>query len=326
MQTKPAPLGILLANTGTPSAPTARAVRRFLAQFLSDQRVIDYARWFWLPLLYGVILNTRPRRSARLYERVWTADGSPLLTISLSLEKKLSAAVSGQLTRPVFVSTGMRYGEPSIPNGLRSLRDQGAKQYLILPLFPQYSSATTASTFDAVFSELQTWAWIPPVKTISDYHHHPAYIRALAAQIRKSPPSEKILFSFHGIPERYVKKGDPYADQCQRTTQLLAAELDLEPESWKAAYQSRFGPEPWTQPYTEKVLTQWGSEGISNLKVVCPGFAADCLETLDEIANEGKEIFQGAGGGDFEYIPALNDQDLHIEALTEIILDTEKTI
>ncbi len=321
MSVKHSPLGILLANTGTPAAPTPQAVRRYLAQFLSDGRVIDYPRWLWLPLLHGVILNTRPRRSARLYRRIWTPEGSPLLTIGLSLAEKLAAAVTAQLSRPVDVIAGMRYGEPSIPVGLRQLRASGVGDILILPLFPQYSTTTTASIFDAVFAELSTWGWIPSLKTISDYHAHPAYIRVLADQIRRGGDAEKLLFSYHGIPQRYVREGDPYAEQCQSTTELLVRELGLEPGGWEAAYQSRFGPEAWVKPYVDELLDQWGRAGLSGLRVVCPGFAVDCLETIDEIGREGKEIFQSAGGGSFQYIPALNDSDAHVNALVEIILD-----
>lgn len=313
-------VGILLANTGTPAAPTAWAVRRFLAQFLADPRVIDYPRWFWLPLLHGIILNTRPRRSARLYRRIWTDEGSPLLVIGLSLAEKLAVALNAQLPRSVYVVSGMRYGEPSIAAALRRLRALGAQELLILPLFPQYSTTTSATLLDAVFAELSTWHWIPPVRTISDYHAHPAYIRALAEQIRMVSPGEKILFSYHGIPQRYVDEGDPYAGQCQRTTELLVEQLGLEPESWSAACQSRFGPEVWLQPYTNECVAQWGHAGLSSLRVICPGFAVDCLETLNEIGHEAKEAFQQAGGGEFEYIPALNDSVVHVEALVKIIL------
>lgn len=316
----PSPLGILLINTGTPDAPTPSAVRRFLAQFLADRRVIKYPRWLWLPLLYGVILNVRPRRSARLYQRIWTEAGSPIITITRRLQEKLLVKLAERISTPILIETGMRYGNPSIASALTRLREGGVKQLIVLPMFPQYSGTTTGTALEAVFNELRTWQWMPSVQIISDYYDHPAYINALVKSIQMSwNGNGKLLFSFHGIPQSYVQVGEPYEDQCNRTALLVAEKLNLGPESWSVAFQSRFGPDDWLQPYTDEVLEIMGRSGLSSLQVVCPGFAVDCLETLDEIANEGQHIFVRAGGGEFKYIPALNNSAIHIRAYEEII-------
>jgi protoporphyrin/coproporphyrin ferrochelatase len=313
-------LGILLINTGTPDAPTPAAVRRFLAQFLADRRVIEYPRWLWLPLLYGVILNVRPRRSARLYQRIWTEAGSPILTITQRLRKKLQDELAGRLSSSVQIEIGMRYGSPSIAGALARLQAADVRQIIVLPLFPQYSGTTTGTALEAVLEEIKTWRWMPSLQMISDYHAHPAYLTALADSIRQGWDGQgKLLFSFHGIPQRYIDAGDPYEDQCRRTAALVAERLNLEPESWSLAFQSRFGPEDWLQPYTDQVLEGWGQGGLERLHVVCPGFAIDCLETLDEIENEGQNSFLEAGGGEFTYIPALNDNSFHIKAIADII-------
>jgi protoporphyrin/coproporphyrin ferrochelatase len=315
-------LGILLINTGTPDAPTSAAVRRFLAQFLADRRVIEYPRWLWLPLLYGVILNVRPRRSARLYQRIWTQAGSPLLTITQHLREKLHVELAARYSSPVQIEAGMRYGSPSIAGALQRLRDAGVSRIIVLPLFPQYSGTTTGTALEAVFEEIKTWRWMPSLQVISDYHAHPAYLTALEDSIRHRWDGKgRLLFSFHGIPQRYIDAGDPYQDQCLRTATLVAGRLNLKPESWSLAFQSRFGPEAWLQPYTDQILEGWGQDGLERLHVVCPGFAIDCLETLEEIENEGQHRFMKAGGGEFTYIPALNASSLHIKAVAGIITD-----
>ena len=320
---KPNKAGVLLTNTGTPEAPTPRALRRFLAQVLSDPRVIEYPRWLWLPLLHGVILNIRPSRSARLYQHIWTPQGSPLLLTAQSQSESLRHTLQALINLPVAIEIGMRYGNPSIPEGLRSLRDQGVERLLVLPLFPQYSAATTASALDAVYAELHTWRWLPEMRTLSSYYDHPAYIHALAESIRlsweKHVTSQRLLFSFHGIPESYAQGGDPYPEQCRATARLVADQLDLEGSSWEVSFQSRFGPQTWLGPYTDKTLMAWGQDDVRSVSVICPGFSADCLETLYEIDIEARRIFQQADGERFTYIPALNDQTAHIQALTEII-------
>jgi len=320
-------LGILLLNTGTPDSPTPSAVRRFLAQFLSDQRVIDYPRWLWLPLLYGVILNVRPKRSARLYQRIWGPEGSPLLTITQNLRKKLQASLADHIPGNVQVEFAMRYGNPSIFSVFEKLQRSGVEHLIVLPLFPQYSGTTTGTTLEAFFDVFKTCRWMPNLKVISNYHEHPSYIDAIAGSVRsrwidKGIGSGKLLFSFHGIPQRYSRSGDPYDEQCHRTATLVAEGLNLDPERWKVAFQSRFGPQEWIQPYTDEIMESWGKDGQTNISVICPGFAVDCLETLDEIDHEGRKLFQQAGGGDFDYVPALNDSSVHVQVLKEIILES----
>ncbi len=319
--THPRSFGILIVNTGTPEAPEPKAVRRFLAQFLADPKVINYPRWLWLPLLHGVILRVRPSRSAQLYRRIWTEAGSPLLLGTYSLAAKIEAALTPKLNIPVRVVAGMRYGEPSIPAALSQLRAHGVRYILILPLFPQYSGTTTGTILTAVFEELHTWPEVPVLTIIRDYHNHPAYIRTLAESIRNhlTDPS-RLLFSFHGIPRSYGEAGDPYEYQCQETAFLVAQALGMDSERWSLSYQSRFGPQEWLTPYTDEEFTRIGRQNGIGLNVVCPGFAVDCLETLEEIAHQGALIFQNAGGGIFNYIPALNVHPHHVDALSEIIL------
>ncbi|MCP4142550.1 MAG: ferrochelatase [Chloroflexi bacterium] len=317
-------LGILLANTGTPDAPTAKAVRRFLAPFLGDPRVIEIPRLLWLPILHGIILNTRPRRSAKLYQRVWDERGSPLLYHTKDLAENVEAALQARLPEASLnVAVGMRYGNPSIKNALAELREKGATHLIILPIFPQYSGTTSGTIIEKVFDELKSWRWLPSVQIISDYHDHPAYISALAKSLRnsweESEKAEKLLFSFHGIPNDYVTKGDPYEKQCLQTAALLSAELSLGEKEHEVAFQSRLGRQEWLKPYTSEKLEQLGTEKLSSLDVLAPGFAVDCLETIDEIAREGRQEFQNAGGGEFRYIPSLNATDLHADALSEIV-------
>jgi len=312
----------LVANTGTPAAPTPAAVRAFLTEFLADPFVIDYPRWLWLPILHGIILRVRPSRSAHLYQRIWTDAGSPLLLGTQNLTQKLQNALAAQLETPLHIAVGMRYGEPSIPSALCQLREYGIKRLLVLPLFPQYSGTTTGTILAAVDAEIKTWLSSPVLTIIHDYYDHPAYIQALSDQIRwHMMAGGKMLFSFHGIPRRYEDAGDPYEAQCQRTASLLAEKLKLKPEGWSLVYQSRFGPEEWLTPYTDAELVRFGNMGLPFINAVCPGFAVDCLETLDEIANEGAHTFREAGGGQLNYIPALNDSIVHVEMFNKIILD-----
>ncbi len=307
--------GILLVNLGTPDAPTAKALRRYLADFLWDRRVTELPRLLWWFALHGVILRIRPARSARLYEKVWTENGSPLLSIS----KLQAQALQNSLGEEFKVVLAMRYGNPSIANGLEELRN--VERIIVLPLYPQYSGTTTGSSFDAVAEVLKTWRVVPDLRFISDYHDNSAYINALIAQIKaywdQHGVAEKLLFSFHGIPQRFVIAGDPYADQCHKTAKLVA--LGLEIENWEVVFQSRFGREKWLEPYADHKLITLAKGGVKRVDVVCPGFSADCLETLDEINRENRDIFLEAGGEEFHYIPALNDSDEHIEALVEIL-------
>jgi ferrochelatase len=316
--------GILLCNTGTPAAPTTRAIRAYLAQFLSDQRIIEAPRWLWLPILHGIILNTRPVRSAKLYRRIWTENGAPLLTMMCAQAEALRDQLFARTHQAIPVVVGMRYGDPSIASGLRQLREAGVRRLLVLPLFPQYSATTTAAMFDAVFSELKMWRWMPEIRTIAHYHDHPDYITALANTVREARTEhgtpEKLLFSFHGIPQSYFLKGDPYYCECQKTARLVAEQLGLSATAWDVAFQSRFGSEPWLQPYTDVTLATWGHAKLKSVHVLCPGFAADCLETIDEIGHEGRHTYTEAGGTNFHYIPALNTRPDHLTALTKLVL------
>ena len=314
--------GVLLVNLGTPDAATPAALRRYLAEFLWDARVVEIPRLPWWLILHGVILRLRPAQSARKYRAIWTPDGSPLLAISQRQQAAIMTALAERYSGPVRVALGMRYGNPSIAAALAELRDAGARRLLVLPLYPQYSAATTASTFDAVAAELRTWRWLPELRFINHYHDEPGYLDALADSIRaarREQPGERLLFSFHGLPKRNLLAGDPYHCHCQKTARLLAERLELPAEHWAIAFQSRFGRAEWLQPYTSALLADWAKAGVKSVDVVCPGFAADCLETLEEIAIENRRIFLDAGGERFRYLPALNDSPAHIGFLVELI-------
>ncbi|MDX8396899.1 MAG: ferrochelatase [Mariprofundaceae bacterium] len=316
-------IGVLLSNLGTPDAATSTAVKRYLKEFLWDERVVEQPRWLWWLILNGIILTTRPKKSAAAYQRVWDEQGSPLMRIS----KQQHAAISTQLQEKygddVVVELAMRYGNPSIKSGLEALRDQHCHKILILPLYPQYSATTTASTFDAVADVLKSWRRVPALRMIDGYHDDEAYIEALASSVRqywaKNGQADRLLISFHGIPQRYFKAGDPYPCLCQKTARLLRETLGLDEGNCKLSFQSRFGREPWVEPYTDQTLKTWGEQGLATVDVICPGFSADCLETLEEIAMENAEVFEQAGGGKLRYIPALNAQAEHIEMLSGLI-------
>ena len=313
--------GVLLANLGTPAAPAAPSLRKYLRQFLMDRRVIELPRWQWWPILNLFVLTFRPRKSAELYESVWTDEGSPLLVIA----RRQTAAVEKALAEagfPVCVTLGMSYGEPSISDALQELRGKGCRQILVLPLYPQYSGSTTASILDALFAELGTWRWIPELRTISSYHDDAAYIAALVSSIRETwsdGEPERLIFSFHGVPTRYILNGDPYHCQCHKTARLVAESLGLEKERYEVAFQSQFGREEWIKPTTDVTVRAMAEAGIKSLDVVCPGFSADCLETLEEIAIQNREFFEEHGGEQFRFIPCLNDRPDHVQALTGLL-------
>jgi len=317
--------GILLANLGTPDEPTAPALRRYLAEFLSDPRVIETHKLIWWPILHGIILRTRPRRSAGAYAKIWSEAGSPLLAISRRQQEAVAGQLAAQCRGPVRVELAMRYGNPSIATALARLREANVRRLLIFPLYPQYSAATTASTFDAVAAELATWRWLPELRMVNHYHDHPVYIEALVDSIRQfwaeHGRPERLLFSFHGLPRKYFLAGDPYFCECHKTARLVAEQLELPAESWAVSFQSRFGPTEWLQPYTDKLLAKWGGSGVGNVQVICPGFSADCLETLEEINMQNRELFLAAGGKSLSYVPALNDDADHIQALAQIITE-----
>jgi protoporphyrin/coproporphyrin ferrochelatase len=311
---------VLVLNLGTPTAPTAKAVRRYLAQFLRDRRVIDYPRWLWLPLLYGVILRLRPRRSAHAYAKIWTQRGSPLLVYSQMLTEKLAAASAADGVRVVLA---MRYGEPSIDAVVARLLAEGVRRILLLPLYPQYSATSSGSAFDAVFAALGRARRIPELRSVADYHSAPEYISALCRSVEDFWTAQGraplLLLSFHGIPERYVNCGDPYREQCLTTARLVQRHLNLDEKSLMVCFQSRVGRERWLEPYTDQILAQLAAQGLVHVQVLCPGFAVDCLETLEEIAIRGREQFLAAGGQRLDYIPALNDSQAHVDLMRSLV-------
>jgi len=321
----PPAFGVLLTNLGSPAAPTTRAVRAYLREFLADRRVVDLPRLRWWLIRHLFVLPFRPRRSARLYRRIWTAEGSPLSVTTHRIGQGLAARIGGAAGANTPILVAMRYGSPSIAEGLETLTRDGCSRILVLPLYPQYSTTTTASTCDAVDDALRRSSSVPEIRIIRSYHDHPAYLTALQASIRNfwevNGPAPRLLMSFHGIPRRYADGGDPYPMHCAATARALAARLKLAPGQWHMAYQSRFGSEPWLQPALDDRLARWGGSGVDGVDVVCPGFAADCIETLEEVAMTNRERFETAGGRGYRYIPALNDGWEHITALTEIVAD-----
>jgi protoporphyrin/coproporphyrin ferrochelatase len=315
---KPARTAILLIQLGTPDEPTAGALRRYLRQFLSDPRVVEIPALIWKIILYGIILNLRPKKSAAKYASVWTKDGSPLRVHS-DRQTKLLRGWLGEHGADVEVALAMRYGQPSIPSVLQQLREKGMERLLVLPMYPQYAAATTATGMDAVFSELGQWRNQPEIRTIKHFHDDPGYIGALANHVRahwktNGQPAH-LLMSFHGVPKRSLILGDPYHCECLKTGRLLAEALELDASQYSVSFQSRFGKAEWLQPYTNQVLTQLATKVKGRVDVFCPGFVADCLETLEEIAMEGQHEFEAAGGTEYSYISCLNDNYPFIEAL-----------
>lgn len=313
---------ILLLNLGTPDAPTAPAVRRYLAEFLGDPRVVELPRLLWLPILHGIILNTRPAKSAAKYATIWTPEGSPLKLHTERQAKLLKGLLGARGRKDLIIDWAMRYQNPSIPAVLDRLVAAGAARIVILPLYPQYAGSTTASTEDAVDAWLARQKQPPAIRWVKDYPTDPGYIGALAASIREHWQAhgrgEMLVMSFHGIPQRSVDRGDPYAGQCQATAQALAAALGLSPDQWMATFQSRFGAAQWLQPYTQPTLEELARDGLRRVDVICPGFPADCLETLEEISMECREAFLHAGGETFHYIPCLNERPDWIAALADL--------
>ncbi len=317
-------IGVLLVNLGTPEAPTPRSVRRYLRQFLSDPRVVEFPRLPWWLILNLVILNVRPRRSAKAYEKIWTDDGSPLLVISKRQAGAVGRALAEGWEGRMHVELGMAYGEPSIGGALERLRAGGVRRLLVLPLYPQYSGTTTGSVFDAVTRTLQQWRWVPELRFVNAYHDHPPYVRAVADKIRvqwgHGERGDRLLFSFHGVPQRYLLAGDPYHCQCQKSARLIAEDLDLADNEWSVVFQSRFGREPWLKPYCDQTLEALPDQRVKSVDIVCPGFSADCLETLEEIAQQNRDLFLCAGGERYQYIPCLNDDPAHIDLLSGLVL------
>lgn len=309
--------GILLANLGTPDAPTPGAVKRYLRQFLSDKRVVDTSRLLWWPLLRGVILPIRSPRVAKLYQSVWMEEGSPLMVYSRRQQQALAARLPD-----TPVALGMSYGSPSLASAVDDLLAQGVEHIVVLPLYPQYSCSTVAAVWDELARILAKKRAIPGISFIRDYAEHPDYIHALAASVRASfavhGEPDLLLLSYHGIPQRYANQGDDYPQRCRDTTRELVSALGLPPERVMMTFQSRFGRERWLTPYTDETLKMLGEKGTKHIQVLCPGFAADCLETLEEIAVQNREIFLEAGGKQYEYIPALNADAAHIEMMVNL--------
>ena len=309
--------GILLANLGTPDAPTPGAVKRYLRQFLSDKRVVDTSRLLWWPLLRGVILPIRSARVAKLYQSVWMEEGSPLMVYSRRQQQALAARLPD-----TPVALGMSYGSPSLASAVDDLLAQGVEHIVVLPLYPQYSCSTVAAVWDELARILAKKRAIPGISFIRDYAEHPDYIHALAASVRASfavhGEPDLLLLSYHGIPQRYANQGDDYPQRCRDTTRELVSALGLPPERVMMTFQSRFGREPWLTPYTDETLKMLGEKGTKHIQVLCPGFAADCLETLEEIAVQNREVFLEAGGEQYEYIPALNADVAHIEMMVNL--------
>jgi len=317
-------VGVLLTNLGTPDAPEKSALRRYLKEFLWDPRVVEVPRPLWWVILNGAILNFRPARSAESYKTVFTEEGSPLLVHSQRQGDAMKAALAQKSRDDVVVEVAMRYGNPSIKKGIQALMDAGVRRLLVLPLYPQYSASTTASTFDAVSADFRERRWIPELRFINHYHDFPLFIEAAATRIREHwdqhGRADRLLFSYHGVPQRYLDNGDPYYCECHKTSRLLAAALGLQSGEYLTTFQSRFGKEEWLKPYTDETLKSLPSEGVTSVQVFCPGFSADCLETIEEIGEENRDYFVEAGGERYEYISALNDHPAHIDALSELVI------
>ena len=318
----PCKIGILLTNLGTPDAPTAKAVKPYLRQFLSDPRVIELPRFFWQIILRGIILQIRPKRSAKNYSKIWTKEGSPLLQIAKKQLDLVKKELQSSYPNTV-VELAMRYGNPSIERALKELQQKQVRRLLVFPLYPQYCAATTASTFDAVTNVLQKWRWIPELRFINQYFEEGTYISALADSIQqfwhKNGKPQKIVFSYHGIPKKYHTEGDPYHCYCLKTTRLVKEYMNLSDEEVMTTFQSRFGRQEWLQPYTSQTLKELPSKNIKNIHIISPGFSADCLETLEELEKENREYFEKAGGKKYKYIPCLNDNPLHISMIMGLI-------
>ena len=319
----PERIGVLITNLGTPDAPTPAALRRYLQQFLWDPRIVEIPRPLWWLILHGVILRIRPRRSARAYATIWTERGSPLLFHTADQAAALTRSLTAEYGDRIAVEFAMRYGSPAIAEALQRLAVQGVRKLLVLPLYPQYSGATTGSTFDALAADFTRRRTLPELRLINHYCDFGPYIDAMATRIqdywREHGRPQRLLLSYHGIPERQVRQGDPYLHQCHTTSRLLADKLGVEQDFCLTTFQSRFGREQWLQPYTDATLKALPGEGVTQVQVFCPGFAADCLETLEEIAVENRHYFLDAGGSEFNYISALNSEPAHIHALQQLV-------
>src|SRR5690606_10444090 len=320
---QPDRIGVLLTNLGTPDEPTKPALRRYLKEFLWDRRVVEVPRLLWWFILNGIILNTRPARSAKAYATVFTDEGSPLLYYTRAQAEALKAELAQRGDDSLVVEFAMRYGNPSISSVVQKMMDQGVRKLLVLPLYPQYSGPTTASTFDALAADFTRRRWLPELRFVSHYHDFAPYIKACAARIREHQQQygkpDRLVLSYHGVPLRYLQEGDPYHCECYKTSRLIAEELGLQESEYMTTFQSRFGREEWLQPYTDETMKSLPAQGVKSVQVFCPGFSADCLETIEEIGEENKEYFLHAGGERYEYISALNSREDHIAALADLV-------
>jgi len=317
--------GVLLVNLGTPDAPTPSAVRRYLREFLSDPRVVELPRALWLPILYLLVLTFRPAKTAKKYAAIWTPDGSPLRIYHERQAQLLRGYLGQKLSRQVPVVAAMRYGKPSVAAGLAELKERGCDRILVIPMYPQYTQSTTASTEDALARGLERWRPAPAVKLVKEFHAHPAYVKAIARNVNeywmKTGRPDRLVMSFHGVPKAVVDAGDPYEKQCRESARLIATELGWNDARTIVAFQSRFGAAEWLQPYTAATLRDLGKDGVGRVDVICPGFAADCLETLEEIAIENRAVFMKAGGKEFHYIPTTNDTPAWMTALSILAME-----
>ena len=317
--------GILLINLGTPDAPTPKALKPYLKEFLGNSRVIEIPKWIWWTILNFIILNIRPKKSAEKYSLIWTQEGSPLKVHTEKQAKLLLKLIKERTTPTPLVEYAMSIGNPSISEAIIRMKQKNCERILILPLYPQYAASSTGAALDGVFNQLKKMRNIPAIRTVKHYHDHPAYIHALAQNVRDywltNGEPDKLIISFHGVPRFSLDKGDPYHCECQKTGRLLVEALNLDKEKFQICFQSRFGRTEWLRPYTAEILEQLGKQNTGRVDVICPGFVSDCLETLEEIAIEGKTTFIQAGGKEFHYIPCLNERDDWIHALTDIALN-----
>jgi len=327
-------IGVLLTNLGTPDAPTKAAVRPFLKELLSDPRVVGSPppRWLWMLILNGLILNIRPKKSAKKYQSIWNThgEGSPLLAISKKQKNVLETELNKHSPEKFSVALGMRYGNPSIASALKQLESENCKKILVLPLYPQFASSSTGSTIDAVSREVIKWHKAPELSFIDSYNEEASYIQSLASSVKEFQEihgvPDLLLMSYHGIPKSQFDKGDQYPIHCSKTTYLLASKLNLHEDDYKMTFQSRVGVGEWVKDYTDETLKSLPGKGVKNVQVVCPGFSADCLETIEEIGEENRSYFMGAGGESYAYIPALNDREDHINCLTRMIINKSEEL
>lgn len=323
-------VGVIITNLGSPSSPTKAALKRYLAEFLSDPRVVEVPRWLWWLILNGVILQIRPGRSAKTYAKIWTEKGSPLSFIMADLKDKLEKKLKSSLlaTDNLVVDFAMRYGKPGIERVVKDMQAQGVQRLIVLPLYPQYSGSTTASTFDEFARVLSTLRWQPSLDFLPPYYDHPHFVETIAQSITdyraKNGSGELLVFSYHGVPQRYLHKGDPYHCQCLKTSRLVLEKLEIPEAEARTYFQSRFGREPWLQPYMDLSLEELAQQGYKNIDIICPGFSIDCLETLEEVKMEAQQAFVDAGGETLNYIPCLNDSKAHVKLLQHLLTPSIK--